>query len=162
MPDIAHYPNVLVGRTFSKAYGLAGMRVGVVIGQPQSLDPVRSVTLPFNINAVAMAATLAALEDREFLPRYAGQVAESRERLYAACRRLGLEYWESAANFVMVRVGDPVAPVVNALAQRGVHVRDRSNDPATPGCIRVTAGLLTHTDAAIDALELVMSGRVAR
>jgi histidinol-phosphate aminotransferase len=160
LPDVAAYPNVLVGRTFSKAYGLAGMRVGVLIGQPHALDPVRAVTLPFNINAVAMAATLAALEDREFLPRYAAQVAESRERLYAACRRLGLEYWESSANFVMVRVGDPVLPVVEALAQRGVHVRDRSTDPATPGCIRVTAGLLTHTDAAISALESVMSRRV--
>lgn len=162
LPELAKYPNVLIGRTFSKAYGLAGMRVGVVIGQPQSLDPVRAVTLPFNINAVAMAATLAALEDRDFLPRYAAQVAESRERLYAACRGLGLEYWESAANFVMVRVGDRVTQVVDALAKRGVHVRDRSKDPATPGCIRVTAGLLTHTDVAIEALDAVMSGKGMR
>jgi histidinol-phosphate aminotransferase len=159
LPELGKYPNVLIGRTFSKAYGLAGMRVGVVIGQPQSLDPVRAVTLPFNINAVALAATLAALEDRDFLPRYAAQVAESRERLYAACRQLGLEYWESAANFVMVRVGDRVTQVVDALAKRGVHVRDRSKDPATPGCIRVTAGLLAHTDIAIEALETVMSGK---
>ena len=162
LPEVAKYPNVLVGRTFSKAYGLAGMRVGVLIGQPPALDPVRKVTLPFNINAVAMAATLAALEDEEFLPRYAAQVAESRERIYAACRRLGLEYWESAANFVMVRVGDRVADVVEALAARGVHVRDRSKDPTTPGCIRVTAGVLSHTDAAIEALDSVMSGRNAR
>jgi histidinol-phosphate aminotransferase len=159
LPELGKYPNVLIGRTFSKAYGLAGMRVGVVIGQPQSLDPVRAVTLPFNINAVAMAATLAALDDRDFLPRYAAQVAESRERLYAACRQLGLEYWESAANFVMVRVGDRVTQVVDALAKRGVHVRDRSKDPVTPGCIRVTAGLLAHTDIAIEALETVMSGK---
>jgi len=162
LPEVATHPNVLVGRTFSKAYGLAGMRVGVLIGQPPALDPVRKVTLPFNINAVAMAATLAALEDEEFLPRYAAQVAESRERIYAACRRLGLEYWESAANFVMVRVGDRVADVVEALAARGVHVRDRSKDPTTPGCIRVTAGVLSHTDAAIEALDSVMSGRNAR
>jgi histidinol-phosphate aminotransferase len=162
LPHLAKHPNVLIGRTFSKAYGLAGMRVGVVIGQPQALDPVRAVTLPFNINVVAMAATLAALEDRDFLPDYAAQVAESREHLYSACRRLGLEHWESAANFVMVRVGDQVAQVVEALAQRGVHVRDRSKDPATPGCIRVTAGLLTHTDVAIEALVSVMSGRDMR
>jgi histidinol-phosphate aminotransferase len=163
LPELSRYPNVLTGRTFSKAYGLAGMRVGVLIGQPPSLDPVRTVTLPFNINAVAMAATLAALEDREFLPHYAAQVAESRQRLYAACRRLGLEHWESAANFVMMRVGDNVGEVVDALARRGVHVRDRSKDPATPGCIRVTAGLLSHTDVAIDALESVMSsGRATR
>jgi histidinol-phosphate aminotransferase len=158
LPELAHHPNVLVGRTFSKAYGLAGMRVGIVIGQPPALDPVRAVTLPFNINAVARAATQAALEDDEFLPRYAAQVRESRERLYAAFRRLGLEYWESAANFILVRVGDPVQRFVDALAAHDVHVRDRSKDPTTPGCIRITAGILEHTDAAIAALESVMAG----
>jgi len=162
LPELARHPNVLVGRTFSKAYGLAGMRVGLLIGQPQALDPVRAVTLPFNVNIVAMTATLAALEDTEFLPRYAAQVAESRTRIYAACRRLGLEHWESAANFVMVRVGTRVTEVVEALAAQGVHVRDRSKDPTTPGCMRVTAGLLEHTDAAIKALELVLPGRDAR
>jgi histidinol-phosphate aminotransferase len=159
LPDLPRYPNVLLGRTFSKAYGLAGMRVGILIGQAQSLDAVRAVTLPFNINGVAMAATLAALEDRDFLPRYAEQVAESRRRLYQACRSLGLPFWESAANFVLVRVGDAVSLVVEAMAARGVHVRDRSKDPTTPGCIRITAGMLDHTAAAIDALESVAAGR---
>jgi histidinol-phosphate aminotransferase len=158
LPHLPKYPNVLVGRTFSKAYGLAGMRVGIVIGQPQALDPVRAVTLPFNINGVALTAMQAALEDREFLPRYAAQVAESRKRLYAACRRLGLQFWESAANYVMVRVGE-TAPFIEALATRKVHVRDRSKDPTTPGCIRITTGIVEHTDAAIDALESVMSAR---
>src|SRR5688572_30486413 len=93
LPDLPRYPNVLVGRTFSKAYGLAGLRVGVVIGQPQALDPVRAVTLPFNINGVALAAIEAALSDTDFLPRYAAQVRASREKLYEACRRLGLPFW---------------------------------------------------------------------
>jgi histidinol-phosphate aminotransferase len=153
LPELSAYPNVLIGRTFSKAYGLAGMRVGIVIGQPQVLDPVRMVTLPFNINGVAIAATLAALEDYDFLPAYAEQVAQSRRRIYDACNRLGLTYWRSAANFVLVRVGDAVAPFVQAMAERDVHVRDRSKDPATPGCIRITAGVLAHTDRAIEALE---------
>ena len=171
IPELRHHPNVLVGRTLSKAYGLAGMRVGIVIGQSQALDAVRAVTLPFNINAVAIAATLAALEDRDFLPRYAAEVAESRRRLYAACARLGFEYWESAANFVLVRVGpstpvgagdDGVRVFVEALAARGIHVRDRSRDPITAGCIRITAGRIDHTDAVIAALESVVSQRVAR
>ena len=161
LPLLPKYPNVLVGRTFSKAYGLAGMRIGIVIGQPRALDPVRAVTLPFNLNGVAVAAMHAALADTEFLPRYAAQVRESRQRLYAACRRLGLEYWESAANFVMVRVG-ATAPFVEALAARKVHVRDRSKDPTTPGCIRITAGMLEHTDAAIEALDSVIATRAAR
>jgi len=103
----------------------------------------------------------AALEDAEFLPRYAAEVRDSRERLYAACRRLGLGYWESAANYVLVRVGD-TAPFVAALAARKIHVRDRSNDPSTPGCIRVTAGVVEHTERAIEALESVVAGRQPR
>ena len=158
LPRLSRHPNVLIGRTFSKAYGLAGMRVGIVIGQPQALEPVRAVTLPFNINGVAHAAIGAALADKDFLPRYAAQVQESRKRLYAACARLGLEYWESAANFVLVRVGE-TAPFITALAARKVHVRDRSKDPTTPGCIRITAGVVEHTDAAIDALESVLALR---
>ena len=158
LPHLPKYPNVLVGRTFSKAYGLAGMRLGVLIGQARALDPVRTVTLPFNINGIALTAIRAALEDTEFLPRYAAQVQESRERLYAACRRLGLQYWPSAANYVMVHVGE-AAPYVRALAVKAIHVRDRSNDPTTPGCIRITAGMIEHTDTAIEALDSVVALR---
>jgi histidinol-phosphate aminotransferase len=160
LPRLARHPNVLLGRTFSKAYGLAGLRVGVVIGQGPALDPVRSVTLPFNINGIAMTAVRAALEDTEFLPRYAAQVQESRELVYAACQRLGLKYWPSAANYVMVQVGD-TAPFVSAMAARQIHVRDRSKDPTTPGCIRITAGILSHTLRAIEALDSVMAARQA-
>jgi len=160
LPELPRFRNVLVGRTFSKAYGLAGLRIGVVIGHPDVLTPVRTVTLPFNINGVALAALGAALGDAEFLPRYAAQVWESRERLYEACRRLGLTYWPSAANYVLVRVGE-AAPFVAALAARQIHVRDRSKDPVTPGCIRITTGILEHTDAAIEALESVLAAREA-
>jgi histidinol-phosphate aminotransferase len=161
LPQLPRFSNVLIGRTFSKAYGLAGLRVGVVIGQPPVLDPVRAVTLPFNINGVALAAIQAALADTEFLPRYAAQVHASREKLYAACKGLGLEFWPSAANYVLVRVGE-TKPFVDALAARKIHVRDRSKDPTTAGCIRITAGIVEHTDAAIDALEEVMATREAR
>jgi histidinol-phosphate aminotransferase len=160
VPHVTQHPNVLVGRTFSKAYGLAGMRVGIVIGQPPALQPVRDVTLPFNINVMALTAVQAALEDTEFLPRYAAEVAESRQLLYAACRRLGLQYWESAANYVLVRVGE-TTPFIQALSARRIHVRDRSKDPATPGCVRITTGVLEHTRAAIAALESVMAARQA-
>ena len=141
-------PNVLVGRTFSKAYGLAGMRVGVVIGQPQALDPVRAVTLPFNINGVALAATLAALEDTEFLPRYAAQVARIARAALRGLRRLGLEVLAERGQLRAGAASAMTAPfVAGAGRARSVHVRDRSKDPTTPGCIRITAGVLEHTDA---------------
>ena len=165
LPRLAARPNVIVGRTFSKAYGLAGMRVGVLIGQPAVLDPVRAVTLPFNINAAALAAASAALEDGAFVSRYAAEVSVSRGRIYDACRRLGLEHWTSAGNYVLVRVGTGVAAglqaraVVAALASRGVHVKDLSCDPVTAGCIRITAGPVAHTDLALGALQAAIAER---
>jgi histidinol-phosphate aminotransferase len=153
--ELPRHRNAIVGRTFSKAYGLAGMRIGCLVAHPDTLAPIRAVTPVLNLNVVAVTAMQAALEDAAFLPRYAAQVQQSRERLYGACRRLGLEYWESAANFVLVRVGDRVADVMKSLDERGVHVRDRSRDPQTPGCVRITAGIVSHTDAAVSALEAI-------
>jgi histidinol-phosphate aminotransferase len=161
LPHLAQFSNVLIGRTFSKAYGLAGMRLGVVIGQAPALDPVRAVTLPFNINVVAMTALVAALGDEAFLPAYAAQVRESRERLYAACERLGLRYWKSAANYVLVQAGE-TGPIVDALAARRIHVRDKSGDPMTPGCLRITAGVREHTDLVIAALDAAIAARQAQ
>jgi histidinol-phosphate aminotransferase len=153
LDELPRYRNAILGRTFSKAYGLAGMRIGCLIAHPDTLAPIRAVTPLLNLNAVAVTAVQAALGDSGFLPAYAAQVSESKRRLYGACRRLGLECWESAANFVLVRVGDHVADVIRELGARGVHVRDRSHDPHTRGCIRITAGILAHTDAAVEALE---------
>jgi histidinol-phosphate aminotransferase len=88
-------------------------------------------------------------------------VRESRELLYAACRRLGLRYWESAANYVLVQVGE-TTPFIQALSARKIHVRDRSKDPATPGCVRITAGMVDHTRSAVEALETVVAARQAQ
>ena len=99
------YPNVVIGRTFSKAHGLAGMRVGVLVAQPALLDAVRFVMPLFNLNSVAVAALRAALADTEFMPWYVAQARESKALLYAALDRLGLRYWKSEANFVLVDGG---------------------------------------------------------
>lgn len=155
LDELPRHRHVVVGRTFSKAYGLAGMRIGCLVAHPDTLEPIRAVTPVLNLNVVAITAVQAALRDRDFLPRYAAQVSASRERLYAACARLGLTCWKSAANFVLVRVGDRATDVVRELGARGVHVRDRSRDPHTPGCVRITTGIVEHTDAAIAALDAV-------
>jgi histidinol-phosphate aminotransferase len=150
---LPRHRNVIIGRTFSKAFGLAGMRIGCVAAHPDVVEPIRTVTPVLNLNVVAVAAMQAALADPDHMPRYVASVRESKERLYRTCERLGLEFWPSASNFVLVRVGDRAPDVVQALAAHGVHVRDRSKDPATAGCVRITAGVVAHTDAAIAALE---------
>jgi histidinol-phosphate aminotransferase len=153
--DIARTPSLIVGRTFAKAYGLAGMRIGCVVAQPAIIRRLRGAIAPFSVNVFAAAALEAALADRSHFDWYVGQVRESRQLLYDACARLGVAYWPSAANFVLVRVGD--APGVRAaLGRRGIHVRDRSGAPGCEGCIRITAGVVDDTKACIEALEEVL------
>jgi histidinol-phosphate aminotransferase len=147
------HPNVLVGRTFSKAHGLAGMRVGVIIAPPALLEPIRMVMPLFNLNVVAVAALRAALTDREFTPWYVQQVASSKETLYEVLERVGLRYWKSAANFVLVDGGAGARELVDGLIARGVLVRDRTQDPYCPNCFRITAGVVEHTQQAVAALE---------
>ena len=157
---LASQPNLLVGRTFSKSYGLAGLRAGAVIGAPASLEPLRNIVPPYSLNAWATAALPAALEDDQYRDWYCGQAATSRALIAGACASLGLDTWPSAANFALVRIGDRATDVVRELSARGVRVRDRSMEPGCEGCIRVTAGVVDDTRRAIDALtEVLCDGR---
>jgi histidinol-phosphate aminotransferase len=157
--EAGDYPNVIVGRTFSKAFGLAGMRVGVLIATPAVLDPIRRAMPLFNLNVVAVTALRAALADPAFRTWYLEQAEASKALVYAACERLGLRYWKSSANFVLIDGGDRASEVVAGMIARGVLVRDRSSDPSCRNCFRLTAGVMEHTRAAVEALEAVCAGR---
>ena len=159
LSEIGGYPNVIIGRTFSKAHGLAGMRVGVMIARPEVLEPIRFVMPLFNLNVVAVAALRAALTDKEFTPWSVAQASESKRLLYDVLDRVGLRYWKSAANFVLIDSGDRVRELVDGLIARGVLVRDRSNDPYCPNCFRITAGVVEYTRVAVDALEALCARR---
>jgi len=149
-------PNVVVGRTFAKAYGLAALRIGAVVGDEAVIARLRRSLPPYSINVAAAVATEAALGDQAHLDAYRAQVRASKARVYAVCERLGLAYWPSEANFVLVRVGDRASAVVEALRQRRIFVRDRSSEPGCAGCIRITAGILAHTEQALAALEDIL------
>jgi histidinol-phosphate aminotransferase len=151
--EAADYPNVLVGRTFSKAFGLAGMRVGVMIAPPDILKPIRRAMPLFNLNVVAVAALRAAIADPDFRTWYLAQAAESKELVYAACDRAGLKYWKSAANFVLIDGAGRARELVDGMIARGVFVRDRTKDPACLNCFRLTTGVVEHTRAAVETLE---------
>lgn len=146
-------PSLLVGRTFSKAYGIAGLRVGAVLGHPSTLAALREIVPPYSLNAWATAALPVAIRDSAYRDWYVAQAAESRALLAAACDRLNLDTWPSLANFLLVRVGPDVSRIIAALAARGIRVRDRSREPGCEGCIRITAGIVEDTRRAIAALE---------
>ena len=150
--------NLVIGRTFAKAYGLAGLRAGAVVGHPETLAPLRRVIPPFSLNIYAATALAAGLGDTEYYEWYLGQVRDSKALLYPALDRLGLRYWPSAANFVLVEFGQDVSRMIDALAARQLFVRDRSRDHGCAGCVRVTTGVAEHTRAFVNALEEVLCG----
>ncbi len=158
VPELGGYPNVVVGRTFSKAYGLAGLRIGLLAGHPATLAPMRQVVPVYSINVAAAVAAVAALADRAYTQEYLRQVGESKALLYAACARWGLPYWPSAANFVLVRTGADTARVLEGALERGVYLRDRSSEPGCEGCIRVTTGVLEHTQRIVAVMEEILCG----
>jgi histidinol-phosphate aminotransferase len=148
--------NLFVARTFSKAYGLAGLRIGVLAGEARQMAMVRLVASPYNVNAAALAVLPEALQDQEYVGRYVAQVLSNRERLQRELGNLGLHYWPSHANFVLVRIGPAHAEFVQALRDHGILVRDRHTDPGCEGCVRLTVGSDGHTEILLTALRDVV------
>jgi histidinol-phosphate aminotransferase len=148
--------NLFVARTFSKAYGLAGLRIGILAGETRQMAIVRRVASPYNVNAAALAVLPEALQDQEYVGRYVAQVLSNRDRLQQELGNLGLHYWPSHANFVLVRIGSAHTEFVRALRDRGILVRDRHTDPGCEGCVRLTVGSDEHTQILIGALRDVV------
>jgi histidinol-phosphate aminotransferase len=153
---LSRSPNIVVGRTFAKAYGLAGLRIGALVGSPRTLAPFRGVIPPYSVNACVAAVLPAALADTAYFDWYLAEVTRSKTLLYEAFDRLGVQHWKSAANFVLARFEGDCGRIAQDLAARGVHVRDRSRDAGCAGCLRITAGVAAHTRAFIDALGEVL------
>ncbi len=161
--DLASHPNLFVARTFSKAYGLAGLRLGVLTGAADQIGYIRRHSAPFNVNSVVLACLEEALDDQAFLRDHIAQVKESRERLAQLFNELRLHFWPSHANFVLVRVGAEAKAraFVESMQQRGILVRDSSSNPGCEGCVRITVGTPTQMDRVLQAIrEAVAETRV--
>ncbi len=152
---LSRFPNLLVSRTFSKAYGLAGLRVGYAIAHPDVADLMNRVRQPFNVSSVALAAAEAALADEEFLAQSAELNRRGMEQITQAFVELGLEWIPSAGNFVTFKVGDSAA-VNLALLKRGVIVRPIAAY-GMPEWLRVSIGLPEENLRFIDALRQVLA-----
>lgn len=149
----ASVANLLVARTFSKAYGLAGLRIGMLAGHPDTMRFIRKVSSPYNVNSIALECLPEALEDGEYIAWYAEQVRQSMALAERTLQRLHVPHWPSHANFILMKIGDKHAALVQAMRRRGVLVRDRSQDPGCDGCVRITLGTIEHTERGLDALE---------
>jgi len=152
-PMLERHRNLVVGRTFAKAFGLAGLRVGALVAHPETLAPMRRGLPPFSVNVCALRALEAALADRAHVQSYLEQTVASRNAVYDFCRRHGLRYWPSETNFVLVQFGDRAQSVMQAVAARGILVSGRAHQFGCAGTVRITTGVLEHTMRCLDALE---------
>ncbi len=151
--EIRRHSNLFVARTFSKAYGMAGLRLGLLAGCAEQMNLVRKVTSPYNVNAAALACLPAALEDEAFLSSYVAEIQRGRNRLQEAFRSLGIPYWPSRANFVLAKIGPLHREFVAEMGRRGILIRDRSTDPGCEGCVRITIGTANQMDQLLAVLE---------
>jgi histidinol-phosphate aminotransferase len=154
---IGHAPNVIVARTFSKAYGLAGLRLGLLAACEDQMQWIRRAISPYSVNSVALTCLTAALDDEDYLHWYVGEVLASRPLFETALQGLKVPYWPSQANFVLGDIGPRHRAFVTAMRTRGVLVRDRSADPGCDGCVRITLGTREQTQQGIAALEESLS-----
>jgi histidinol-phosphate aminotransferase len=151
---VKRYPNLIVSRSFSKAYGLAGLRVGFAMAQPVLTDLLNRVRQPFNVNSLAQAAAIAALNDKEFLAKSFALNRDGKKQLQQGFEKLALQFVPSYANFVLVKVGD-AARINLELLKRGVIVRPVAGD-GLPEWLRVSIGLPHENQTFLDALTAIL------
>jgi histidinol-phosphate aminotransferase len=155
---VSKYDNLFVARTFSKAYGLAGLRIGILAGSVNQMEMVRRVSSPYNVNAAALAVLPVALSDQQYVADYLRQVFDGRLRLQSLIAELGVHYWPSVANFVLVRIGHQYRDFIEGMHKRGILVRDRNGDPGCSGCVRITIGSAEQNQRMLTAVRDVVAG----
>ena len=156
MDLIGSIPNLIVARTFSKAYGLAGLRLGLLAAAEEQMQWLRRVISPYSVNSLALVCLPAALADQAYIDWYVAEVLAARTEFTAALDRMGVRYWPSQANFVLTFIGPQHAEFSRAMREHGVLVRDRSADPGCDGCVRITIGTREHTAKGAAAMADVL------
>jgi histidinol-phosphate aminotransferase len=151
LPWIARYPNLFVSRTFSKAYGLAALRLGCLFSQAGNIEMIRKGQSPYSVNSVAVACALEAVCDSAYVNKYVSGVLRARGMLCDELDRLGWKYFPTHANFVLVDFGDAAQEMRRALGEHEILVRDRGYE--LPGCVRITVGTVAQTRQLIRVLH---------
>ncbi len=157
MDLIGVVPNLMVARTFSKAYGLAGLRLGLLAGPVELMRWVRRVLSPYSVNSLALACLPPALEDTAYLDWYVSEVLAARAEFEAALDEAGVRRWPSRANFVLTEIGSGHKEFTRLMSAKGVLVRDRSSDPGCDGRVRITIGTREQMRQAAAALHEVLA-----
>ncbi len=134
------FPNLIIMQTFSKAFGLAGLRLGYLVANPGTIRFIKKGASPYSVNTIAMKAGQAAMQDADFVENYVAEVRKNREYVSAELEALGIKTYPSEANFIVARFGENAATICRKLSENGVLVRDVGQYPLLGGCLRITIG----------------------
>jgi histidinol-phosphate aminotransferase len=148
---IRDHKNLFVSRTFSKVYGMAAMRCGCLFSCAGNIAWLKKAQSPYSVNMLAAVAARAAIEDRDYVSRYVGEVLAAREMACVGFERLGIRYFPSQGNFILFHAGNRAIAIRDELRERGVLVRDRGYE--VPGCVRVTIGTREQVQRFLAELE---------
>lgn len=151
---LREFENLVITRTFSKAYGLAGFRVGYCLSHPDIANVLNRIRQPFNVNSLALAAATAAIEDEEFLEKSMVVNAAGMQLLEDKCEDLGLRYVPSKGNFLLVDFGKDAMPIYQQMLELGVITRPVGNY-GLPNCLRITIGSEAEMERMIDVMDKV-------
>jgi histidinol-phosphate aminotransferase len=150
---VTEFQNLFVSRTFSKAFGMAGMRIGCLFSQPQNIKYLQKAQSPYSVNGPATLAVEAAVADESYVRKYVDEALASRELLTNGLEKLGIRYVPSSANFVLGYFGDRAIEVRDALRENAILVRDRSYE--IPGGVRITVGTRQQALRVLEELERI-------
>jgi histidinol-phosphate aminotransferase len=153
LPWIRKYENLLVTRTFSKAFGLAALRMGFIFGHPELVELMHRAQNPFQVNSLALLAASIAIQHERYVKRYIAQVCANRERVNRWLDSREIPYVRSSANFILTRVGERAPEIAQRLRAEGILVRDWSYDPHLTGYLRLTIGSRPQTRRLLEELE---------
>ena len=156
LPELHRFPNLHITRTFSKAYGMAGLRVGVLVANAEAMRRLQRISSPFSVNTIALTILPIALADQGFVRAYIANVKRQRQVLQNALERIGLRYWPSQANFLLVEIGEGRAVFLKEMAKEGIFLRDRGSDLLCGGCVRITIGNKEEMERVIEKLPKVL------
>lgn len=156
MPLVDDYENLIVTRTFSKAYGMAGMRVGYMASNLAMAEQLQKIKIPYSLNRVSEQAAIAALRERDYVDRTVELVRRERDRLSRSLDALGLRPYPSQSNFVLFRCPVPSSEVVSRLAAKGVLIRDFGRQRLLEDCARTTVGTEELNQMLLSKLKEVM------
>jgi len=150
---INEFDNLIVSQTFSKAFGMANLRIGYLVSNEENIKNMLKVISPYSVNGVAVTCAFAALGDYGYVKSYVREVNKNKVRLYDELGKLEIKYYKSEANFLLIDIGDKCYDYCEKLKQKGILVRNRTKDQLLEGCVRITIGTDEQTEKLIKALR---------